>query len=310
VTVDTITRQHPQTAFSPESASAPLNRGLERQLALSASALVSYPSPVHESQLWDEAITGAYRLKLGHQGETPNIFNVDLPLCPNPKKRAVIDDVTGEIDSVPHMWRDQAGNERVNRCSKNACAVCVVINAKRIAGAIQLAEPSWWFSLTLVGDSPSVINHRLALFVYYARKEVPSLQDAWAAEENPAWSGCHVHGYLHTAGERRISDEIFDDAVRRAGVGNHWAIDPVPNPHGVEYFGYPFKSLIAGDYMAHRFLDLNGSPNRRRLIHSSAGFWREGAGGRTTTRSQAEVIAFQRSRMRRRDQPRHHPDGL
>ncbi len=311
MTVATITHQHPQAAFLPESASEAPNRGLGRRVPASTSALVSYPSPVHQSELCDEGITGPYCLNHGHWGETPNIFKVDLPLCPNPKGRHVIDYLTGEIHCVPHTWRDQSGKRRVYRCEKNSCPVCVVINGKKIAGAIMLAQPQWWFCLTQVGESPPVINKKVGKFTHYARQELPSFRVCWAAEENPDQTGSHVHGYFHAAGhERRVRSEVFDDAVRQAGVGQHWRIGSVDYPAAVDYFGYSMKSLVGGDYMAQRFLDLNGSPERRRLIHSSPGFWREGAAGRILTRSQAEVIAFKRSRVRCRDQATHYQTAL
>ena len=302
-------RLYPQTAWRvPQRlAGAEPNRGLDQKLPASTSVLVSYPSPVHEPQLWAGEIRSAFPLRLLHGSEKPTLFNVELPQCPNPKGRHVIDYLTGEIHCVPHTWRDQSGKHRIYRCEKNSCPVCVVINGKKIAGAIMLARPPWWFCLTQVGESPSVINRRVSTFTHYVRQELPSLRVCWAAEENPDQTGCHVHGYFHAAGqEHRVRSEVFDHAVRQAGVGHHWEIGPVRYPAAVDYFGYLMKSLVGGDYMAQRFLDLNGSPERRRLIHSSPGFWREGAAGRTLTRSQAEVIAFQRSRMRCRDEPTHH----
>ena len=166
---------------------------------MSATALVSYPLSIHQERESHEGITGAFPLLPNDEDEPPNLFNVHLPLSPDPKRRRVIDDVTGEIDYVPQPWRDEDGKDRINRCCKNSCPVCVVINAQRIAGAIMLAEPSWWFCLTLVGDSSSEIHKRVGLFIHYARKEIPSLQACWAAEENPDHTGCHVHGYFHVA---------------------------------------------------------------------------------------------------------------
>lgn len=304
---DACTRQPPQTTWGlPQSfKSAAPNRGLCVKLQPLTSALVSYPSSTHEIQRRGEGITGVLPLILDHGDKAPTLFNVDLPKCPNPKRRRVIDDATGEIDYVPYTWRDRQGREeRINRCEKNSCPVCVVLNGQRIAGAIMLAEPSWWFCLTLVGDSAPLIHKRVATFIHYSRRQIPSLLACWAAEANPEQTGCHVHGYLHAApDERRICRNSFEDPVSRAGVGRHWEIGPVRNPSGVDYFGYLMKSLVGGDYMAERFLDLNGSAQRLRLIHSSRGFWRDGTGGPTLTRSQAEVIAFQRSKLHGRDEP-------
>ena len=149
---------------------------------MSATALVSYPFTVHDSQEWDEGDRNALPLVLNHEGDTPTLFNVHLPLCPNPKRRRIIDDISGEIYYVAHTWKDEFGEKRINRCCKNSCPVCVVLNAQRIAGAIMLAEPTWWFSLTLVGECAPEIRRRVALFMHYARKKIPSLQACWAAE--------------------------------------------------------------------------------------------------------------------------------
>ena len=307
MTGGTNARQYSQTASLPQNASAVVNREFNPELSASTSALVSYPSPVHESQLWPGGIRSAFPLRLHHGSESASLFNVDLPLCPNPKGKQVIDYVTGEIRNIPYLRRDQQGKHRIYRCEKNSCPVCVVINGKKIAGAIMLAQPPWWFCLTQVGESPSVINKKVGKFTHYVRQELTSFRVCWAAEENPDQTGTHIHGYFHAAGhERRVRSEVFDNAVRQAGVGHHWEIGPVHYPAAVDYFGYLMKSLVGGDYMAQRFFDLNRSPERRRLIHSSPGFWREGAAGSTMTRSQAEVIAFKRSRMRCRDEPRHH----
>ena len=305
VTLTPITRSNRPRPSNHDAATP--NRGLEREHRASTSSLVSYPSPVYETQGWDEQITDGFPLQqVGHAGQNPSLFNVELPQCPNPKGKQVIDYLTGEIHYVPYTWH-QNGKRRVYRCEKNSCQVCVVLNGRRIAGAIMLAQPPWWFCLTQVGESPSVINRRVGVFTHYLRQELPSLRVCWAAEENPDQKGCHVHGYFHAADhERRVRSEVFDHAVRQAGVGQHWEIGPVHYPAAVDYFGYLMKSLVGGDYMAQRFLGLNGSPERRRLIHSSPGFWREGVGGRTVTRSRAEVIAAKQSRIRCRDEPRHH----
>ena len=183
------------------------------------------------------------------------------------------------------------------RCGNNSCPVCGPLNGRRIAGAIQLADPPWWFSLTLVGDSSAEIVKNVSRVIHYARQDIPTLEDAWAAEHNPAHTGAHIHGYLHAGdNDRLIHEGAFDNAVRRSGVGNHWAMDPVKNP-GPSYFAYPMKALAGEDYEAERFLELNGPPKRRQLIHASRGFWRDGRGGpRLKNRAEAEVLAFRRSR--------------
>ena len=265
-----------------------------------STELVSYPSSSHNTNTTHRiSKTPPFVLLPPYsdaEEDPPSIFNIALPPCPNPKKRRVIDDITGEIDYLPYSWRDDDGEEQSNRCEKNSCPVCVVINAQRIAGAIKLADPVWWFSLTLVGDSAGPITKNVSSVISYARKEIPTLQAVWAAEENPKHTGVHIHGYFHAGrNDREIRNGILERAVQRAGIGDRWMIDAITNPQP-GYFGYPMKSLAGEDYEVERFLDLNGSVKRRQLIHSSNGFWRDGRWGRQLkNREEAEQLAFSRS---------------
>jgi len=168
-----------------------------------------------------------------------------------------VDDTTGEVDYVDYTWPDENGEERSNRCCKNSCPVCVVINAQRVAGAIQLADPPWWFSLTLVGDYSHQIVRNVSRVIHYARVEIPTFEDVWAAEENPAHTGVHIHGYLHAGrSDNEIDEDVFQDvfegAVRRVGIGHHWKVGPINNPQP-GFFGYPMKSVVGEDYEVERF---------------------------------------------------------
>jgi hypothetical protein len=260
------------------------------------AALVSYQSSSYQLIEDDELHSRSSFPYLDLVADKPTIFNVDLPDCPNPRGREVINPHTREMTFIPTKWHDDNGEERHNRCGKNACQVCSVINARRIAGAIRLAEPPWWFSLTLVGSSAGEITKTISMFVHYARKDISSLKVAWAAEENLGHTGVHVHGFFH-AGDRdhEIGNHTFDWAVSRAKVGHRWKLGRVPKEAGSEYLGYPFKSLVLLD-QHELFLHLNGSPNRRQLVHSSNHFWRDGVGGPTLTRREAEKIAYEHSR--------------
>ena len=141
-----------------------------------------------------------------------------------------------------------------------------------------------------MGDSSAEIVKNVSRVIHYARKDIPTLEDVWAAEHNPGHTGPHIHGYLHAGmNDRLIHEGAFENAVRRVGVGRHWAMDTVTHPDAT-YFAYPMKALVSEDYEAERFLELNGSPKRRQLIHASRGFWRDGRGGPLLkNRAEAEV---------------------
>jgi hypothetical protein len=261
-----------------------------------STALVSYQSSSYQSIETDGPQPRSSYPNLSLVMDTPTIFNVDLPDCPNPRGREVTDPSTGEMVFIPHCWIGEDGEERHNRCGKNSCEVCSVTNARRIAGAIRLAEPPWSFSLTLVGGSAAEITKRVSSFVHYARRDIPSVQVAWAAEENSRHTGVHVHGFLHAGDhDHEIGGQTFDRAVARARVGRRWQLGRVPKESGSEYLGYPFKSLVLQE-QRQIFLHLNGSPNRHQLVHSSNHFWRDGVGGPTLTRREAERIAYEHSR--------------
>lgn len=226
-----------------------------------------------------------------------SVFSETIPTCPNPKGRQVFDTDTGEITFVPHLRSFGEEGDDYWRCERNTCFPCVCINCQRIAYAIQLAAPTHHISTTRVGPAAPVITMRMSMFSHYVRRLVPEFRWVWAAEENPGLTGVHTHGYFHT-GDRRCDpgQKLFNDAAHRAGLGRvHYGLLPPDLP--VDFFGYLMKTVASPD-LIDRYLDLNGSTRRRRLIHASRGYWRDGPSGEPITRAEAERIAYRRSRSR------------
>jgi hypothetical protein len=168
------------------------------------------------------------------------------------------------------------------------------MNARRIAGAIWLAQPSHVLTLTQVGNSYEDIRKRMAKFFESLRKTYPTLRYTWQVEENPKATGNHALCFLHLA-DATISKAIIEKATSRVGLGPHFKLSRVPINASATFFGYQFKDLLDPEG-SQRYLSLNGTPERQLLVHSSAtGFWRDPGTGELLTRDEAESIALNRS---------------
>ncbi len=105
----------------------------------------------------------------------------------------------------------------------------------------------------------------------------------YSVEINPRQTVVHCHGYYHTASRQGIETEVIDHARRKAGLGvfHQGKIRANVKPR---FFAYPGKTLAVPS-LRQQFLDLNGQPGHRSLVHATAGFWRDGDGGRTMSRA-------------------------
>lgn len=232
------------------------------------------------------------------------IHKYAAPICEHPRFYERIDHSSGLIIQEPFAWTDSNGEEHYLRCRSNSCRGCVVVNAQRTVGAIDLAQPTIWLGFTLVGSSGPEICRRFSRFADYVREEVSWFEYVWAAEANPGFTGAHLHGFAHTGrSNQSIPRDVIGDARRRAGFGPIWKLGVLGQDVPAEFFWYPFKSLDDPDSID-RFFELNGSDQRLRYIHASRGFWRDGPQGDPIRRREAEVIAYRRSRMGGSDQGR------
>jgi hypothetical protein len=235
--------------------------------------------------------------------ETLSIFNPCLPPCPFPRTHEETDLITGEIIEVPDLGVDGSPL----RCGRNVCPHCAVINARRIAYAIELAEPTHSFSITLVGSHYAVIKKKMDHLIRHLRKLMPAFHWVWAVEENPNRKGCHIHGYCYLATGRRMANRTaWADALiqsgfcLRGGQIPQWTLDELEFVATADYLQYPMKSLIDSRLFG-RFLYLNGPEHRRQLIHASRHFWRDRVNGRVIpTRAEAERISYHRAFVRAR----------
>ncbi len=219
------------------------------------------------------------------------------PPCNRPKGREDVDPITREITWTPYSWRDALGREHYLRCESNDCAGCRVINVHRIAGAISLASPTYWLSLTHVGEDPATITRRLCNFRAYVAEVVPGYEHAWAAEENLRQTVIHTHGYAHTGSRiTEIPEHVITEQALRAGLGWRTRIGRIEPGTSIEWFKYPMECALDPERVD-RFWALNSTGARHRLIHASRGFWRNGPGGPPIRREEAETLAYRRSRL-------------
>jgi hypothetical protein len=234
------------------------------------------------------------------------IHKYEGPICEHPRSYERIDRSSGLIIQETIVWTDSNGEDHHLRCRSNSCRGCVVVNAQRTVGAIQLAQPTHWLGLTLVGSSGPEICRRFSRFADYVREAVPGFEYVWAAEANPGHTGTHLHGFAHTGSiQQPIPRDAIDYARRRAGFGPIWKLGTLGQDVPLDFLWYPFKTLEdADDELIDQFFKLNGTAQRRRYIHASRGFWRDGPQGERILRRDAEVIAYRRSRMGGMDQGR------
>ena len=230
----------------------------------------------------------------GIKKKTPSIFDHFELECSRPKQKIIVDRTTGEVVAqVQTRWEQSKGMFIPTRCTNNSCWSCAVMNARRCAGAIHASQPSHAFSMTnLSGDRRAVANQVIRVFAD-ARKTLPSLRYSWSAEPNPSTTGSHLHGYVHSVrDESSLIMKTLTSSMDRITQGSRGHVGPVPTTAGVTYFAYPMKALANPESFT-AFLDLNGSPGSRSLVHASKqGFWRTGANGTSCTRNQLEVLSL------------------
>ena len=213
-------------------------------------------------------------------------FDYNPPDCPNPRMDRHTDKITGEIIEVPRYYYNSTLKMHARqRCRSNSCPSCCIWNARRLCGAIKLSDPDIAFTATLIGSHYLEIMKNIRKLGGRVRHFDPEFQYCWFAESNEQDTGNHAHFLAHTTKIKEIDTLI-------QGSWQHRTYCKVLKPNTVvAYFDYPMKCLT-DDVKRGEFLDLNGLPNRRQLVHASNGFWRDGKNGPNLTRRAAEVMAL------------------
>jgi hypothetical protein len=274
----------------------------------------SYPPPCHETapggadRPTPGSIEATYASSNGTAGSTanakaasPSIFRYQIPPCPTPASRQIVNRHTGAITYQVQIGQNAFTRQTYEKpCRRNGCSSCVVRAARKSAMAIQMTAPTHHLFLTQVGTDYAVINGQMRRFSEVVRKVDPTYAHVWSAEVNPQGTGNHIHGFFHAdeADEPEFL-EVLPAARQKAGFGNECGFESLPDHTITSYFAYPFKSLVDPEGRD-PYLDLNGPAKPRKFVHSSPrrktcrGFWRDGAGGRSMNQGEAEDLASKR----------------
>ena len=171
------------------------------------------------------------------------------------------------------MFNPVTGQVAPARCKANSCPHCGAVNAMLVGGAIALAKPERFITLTQVGDDWQTRRNRLKALRHDIINAVGECDWAWHVEPNPAGTGHHVHAFQR--GDFIPQAELSRLATRR-GMGRVVDIRKFELPadqganYGVKMAGvtYGLKATEQEATMK-AYLDANGG----RLVHSSRGFW-------------------------------------
>jgi len=203
-----------------------------------------------------------------------------------------LDETTPNLFDMYYKCPDQ--NDYGDRCGKNTCWDCLAIDARCISRCILQIQPTHALGITRTDQGSMKEFNRTV------RETDPTFQHVWAEEINPRQTLIHSHGYYFTASGRSISDETFDHARRKAGLGHAHQVKLSQSDLNQRYTAYPFKTLASTE-LRETFLDLNGTPERRKLVHatqatklSKGGPWRDGTTGPSMSRRQLQTAVNRR----------------
>lgn len=145
-----------------------------------------------------------------------------------------------------------------------------------VGGAIALASPRRFLTLTLVGEDWQRVRERMFHLRSDLKRATGGFDWVWSVEWNPTGTGHHVHAYQR--GEF-VAQRLLSSRARARGMGRVVDIRQWKGAspgYGVKLAGYGVK--LAGESSSDalcRFLDVNGA----RLVHTSRSFWRDENGG-------------------------------
>lgn len=194
----------------------------------------------------------------------------EAPRCERSAQFVMVDRESGQI--VPA------------RCKANHCGYCGPVNARMVAGAIGLARPERFGTLTQVGDDWQTIRRRMKDLRYDLAATTSTWSWCWHVEPNPAGTGHHVHFWQRGSyiAQKRLARLADGAGLGRVADVRKWRADPrAAVTYGVKLAGvsYGLKSIDAEAGMDD-YLTANG----KRLVHASRGWWRDDAGARCTQR--------------------------
>ena len=153
---------------------------------------------------------------------------------------------------------------------------CSIIEFCQIAACISASAPTHHLGISRVDEGS------MKEFVRTVRQTDSTFAYVHSVEINPRQTMVHCHGYYHTASGLAVPTEVIDHARRKAGFGT-FKQGKIRSNVKTRFFAYPGKTLATP--LGPQFLDLNGQPGHRKLVHATSGFWRDGATGPTMSRA-------------------------
>lgn len=178
-------------------------------------------------------------------------------------------------------------------CRRNSCVYCAPIKGWEVGAAIAFARPDQFVTFTLTPSTWDETQHTLTIMRQRLQRPRRGFRFEWAySREQGRFGGFHVHAWVH--GDRVPSPGDWAAEADISHLG--WPHVAEITPARSLYYGH--KMLVdsaelpmdAAQASIDQFLELNGG----RLVHTSAGFWRDGNGRRLGTRDLAVKLALER----------------
>jgi hypothetical protein len=178
-------------------------------------------------------------------------------------------------------------DERGQRCQSKECRECSIIEYCQIAHCIQASAPTHHLGIS------NVDRGSMKEFVRTVRETDESFAYIWSEEINRRQTMIHCHGYFHASDDgKKITNQVIDKARRKAGLGT-FKKSKIWEGATPRFFAYPGKTLGVAR-LRESFLDLNGLPGQRKLVHATRGAWRDGAHGPSMSRKKLYSILRRR----------------
>jgi hypothetical protein len=183
------------------------------------------------------------------------------------------------------------------RCRRNACTVCLPINARRRALAITATRPRRTVLFTRVAaeqdsDPLEVARTRMKRLRHELKAAgVPMGEWTWTVEHNPEESGYHAHAVQHGP---YIPQRALAAACEAAGAGWPWIREIYAGPSRVARYG--LKAFGAAGYGMKTFKSQESAEealalNHGRLEHHTREFFV--VNGQKMQPREAESVAIQ-----------------
>lgn len=167
------------------------------------------------------------------------------------------------------------------RCGRLACWYCCRVNAKKRALAISYSRPEREVTFTLAGNEWQQIRDRMKQAALKIRSEVGSLEWVWHVEQNPKFTGHHVHAWQRGS---FVPQKLLSEVAVNQGMGRVVHVSKLRNVGAASRYGlkgltYGLKGVLA-ENEGESYLGLNG----KRLTHQSRGFFASPTGDRLAVR--------------------------